>query len=115
MPYPPLTTWEQLGVVVVFVFLLLAFMAGFFALARSILKTVQEISGQFQSFIAARDKQWQEYFEDREQSFKERNGEITKVLERLLAQFADHAEETNRAIATMEERTARKTKPRSNS
>jgi hypothetical protein len=85
--------------------MLLAFLGGFYAFIRSILRTIQEISVQFQGFITNRDKQWQSYFEDREKAFKERNDEVVKVLQRLVEKFDDHAEETTKAIATMQERT----------
>ena len=86
-------------------------------------QTIQEISNQFQGFITARDKQWQEYFEDREQSFKERNtevsatlrqsfGEVTQVLQGLVNKLDIHADETSKAIAKMDERTQRRTQAR---
>lgn len=124
---PPLSAWEQIGIIVIFVFLLIAFLGGFlggfFLFARAVLKTIQEISNQFQGFIAARDKQWQEYFEDREQSFKERNtevsatlrqsfGEVTQVLQGLVNKLDIHADETSKAIAKMDERTQRRTQAR---
>lgn len=110
MPSVPIPTWEQAAIIILFVVLMLSFMAGFFALAKSILKTIQEISLQFQTFIADRDKQWQDYFEDREQSFKERNQEVVKVLQELIEQFREHATETTKAIATMSERTTNKSR-----
>jgi hypothetical protein len=85
--------------------MLLGLLAGFYGFVRSILKTIQEISVQFQGFISDRDRQWQGYFEDREKAFKERNDEVVKVLQRLVEKFDDHAEETTKAIATMQERT----------
>ena len=124
---PPLSAWEQIGIIVIFVFLLIAFLGGFLGgfliFARAVLKTIQEISNQFQGFIAARDKQWQEYFEDREQSFKERNtevsatlrqsfGEVTQVLQGLVNKLDIHADETSKAIAKMDERTQRRTQAR---
>jgi hypothetical protein len=105
MPAIPYSAWEQAVIVVLFVVMLLGLLAGFYGFIRSILKTIQGISVQFQGYITDRDKQWQSYFEDREKAFKERNDEVVKVLQRLVEKFDDHAEETTKAIATMQERT----------
>ncbi len=105
IPTVPLTTWEQAGIVVLFVLLVAGLGYGIYQLLLALIRPVSEISKQFQEFIIARDKVWQDYFEAREDDFKERNGEVVNVLRELVREFQAHDEETRLAIAKMEERT----------
>lgn len=83
----PISTWEQLGIVLVFAVILLAFLGlGY--------KYVQTVIEKFQLFINEQNASWQSFLdrvrsedraslESREKAFSERNAKVVESLDAL--------------------------------
>lgn len=101
----PLSTWEQAGLIVLFMLFAIGFLGSMYGFTRAILKVLKD-------FIEASNKQWQAYIDKRELAFGERNGAVvdairsmTREFKLLREDFSDHDKRVDGAITRMDERT----------